>query len=179
MTILDSPPHRSPSASSTRNCGAKPTAPIAIPPGYARRRRIVEFTLAILFPVAIFAFWQIGSVNGWWSRAFYPAPSDHLAPGARTLRQVRPVGRHLGHPLPRDLGLLLGRAVRAALRLRPRQGPHPAQDDRADAQRALHRSQDHADLAVPHHLRVQGQAASSSSSPSRCSSSCGSRCSTR
>ena len=46
------------------------------PAGHARRRRLVEFTLAILFPVAIFTFWQIGSVNGWWSRVFYPAPSD-------------------------------------------------------------------------------------------------------
>ena len=41
-----------------------------------RRRRIIELTLAILFPIAIFTFWQIGSVNGWWSRTFYPAPSD-------------------------------------------------------------------------------------------------------
>ena len=46
------------------------------PAGYARRRRIVELSLAILFPIAIFTFWQIGSVNGWWSRVFYPAPSD-------------------------------------------------------------------------------------------------------
>jgi len=46
------------------------------PAGYARRRRVVELALAILFPIAIFAFWQIGSVNGWWSRTFYPAPSD-------------------------------------------------------------------------------------------------------
>jgi len=46
------------------------------PAGYARRRRIVELALAILFPIAIFTFWQIGSVNGWWSRVFYPAPSD-------------------------------------------------------------------------------------------------------
>jgi ABC-type nitrate/sulfonate/bicarbonate transport system permease component len=46
------------------------------PGGYARRRRVVEIALAILFPAAIFVFWQIGSVNGWWSRTFYPAPSD-------------------------------------------------------------------------------------------------------
>jgi ABC-type nitrate/sulfonate/bicarbonate transport system permease component len=46
------------------------------PAGYARRRRIVELALAILFPAAIITFWQIGSVNGWWSRVFYPAPSD-------------------------------------------------------------------------------------------------------
>ena len=46
------------------------------PAGYARRRRIIELTLAILFPVAIFALWQVGSVNGWWDRVFYPAPSD-------------------------------------------------------------------------------------------------------
>ena len=32
--------------------------------------------MAILFPIAIFTFWQIGSVNGWWTRVFYPAPSD-------------------------------------------------------------------------------------------------------
>lgn len=46
------------------------------PAAYARRRRIVEISLAILFPAAIFVFWQVGSVNGWWSRVFYPAPSD-------------------------------------------------------------------------------------------------------
>src|SRR5688572_25108628 len=46
------------------------------PGGFARRRRIIEISLAILFPVAIFIFWQAGSVNGWWSRVFYPAPTD-------------------------------------------------------------------------------------------------------
>ena len=46
------------------------------PAGYARRRRLVEISLAILFPIAILALWQVGSVNGWWSRVFYPAPSD-------------------------------------------------------------------------------------------------------
>ncbi|MEO5838594.1 MAG: ABC transporter permease [Acidimicrobiales bacterium] len=46
------------------------------PAGSARRRRIVELTLAILFPAVIFGFWQTGSVNGWWTRGFYPAPSD-------------------------------------------------------------------------------------------------------
>jgi sulfonate transport system permease protein len=46
------------------------------PAGYARRRRILELSFAILFPAAIFVFWQVGSVNGWWRRVFYPAPTD-------------------------------------------------------------------------------------------------------
>jgi sulfonate transport system permease protein len=46
------------------------------PSGHARRRRLVELSLAVLFPVAIFTFWQVGSVNGWWRRVFYPAPTD-------------------------------------------------------------------------------------------------------
>ena len=46
------------------------------PAGFARRRRIVEIISAIAFPAAIFTFWQVGSVNGWWTRVFYPAPSD-------------------------------------------------------------------------------------------------------
>jgi ABC-type nitrate/sulfonate/bicarbonate transport system permease component len=46
------------------------------PAGASRRRRLIEITLAIAFPAAIFIFWQIGSVNGWWSRDFYPAPTD-------------------------------------------------------------------------------------------------------
>lgn len=51
--------------------------PIDRDPGkFARRRQIIELTLAILFPIVILAGWQIGSVNGWWSRVFYPAPSD-------------------------------------------------------------------------------------------------------
>jgi sulfonate transport system permease protein len=46
------------------------------PAGFARRRRITELTLAVAFPVAILVLWQTGSVNGWWDRVFYPAPTD-------------------------------------------------------------------------------------------------------
>lgn len=46
------------------------------PASFSRRRRIIELSFATLFPVAIFTVWQIGSVNGWWRRVFYPAPTD-------------------------------------------------------------------------------------------------------
>jgi sulfonate transport system permease protein len=46
------------------------------PARHARRRRIIELTLAIAFPAALLVLWQVGSVNGWWDRVFYPAPSD-------------------------------------------------------------------------------------------------------
>ena len=46
------------------------------PVKYNRRRRIFETTLAVLVPVFIFGMWQIGSVNGWWDRRLFPAPSD-------------------------------------------------------------------------------------------------------
>jgi sulfonate transport system permease protein len=47
------------------------------PSGYVRRRRIVELSLAVLFPAALFIFWQVGSINGWFGkRLFYPAPTD-------------------------------------------------------------------------------------------------------
>ena len=46
------------------------------PAGYARRRRITESTFAIAFPVVLLVLWQVGSVNGWWDRVFYPAPTD-------------------------------------------------------------------------------------------------------
>ncbi len=52
-------------------------SPIDRDPGkFARRRKLVEFTAALLFPIGILLLWQVGSVNGWWDRVFYPAPSD-------------------------------------------------------------------------------------------------------
>jgi sulfonate transport system permease protein len=46
------------------------------PVRYTRRRRIIELTLGIGFPIALLVLWQVASVNGWISRFDYPAPTD-------------------------------------------------------------------------------------------------------
>jgi sulfonate transport system permease protein len=46
------------------------------PVRHGRRRRIIEVTLGVAFPVALLALWQAASVNGWISRFDFPAPSD-------------------------------------------------------------------------------------------------------
>ena len=46
------------------------------PGRYNRRRRVLETTLGIGFPIALLILWQIASVNGWIDRFNYPAPTD-------------------------------------------------------------------------------------------------------
>lgn len=48
----------------------------ADPAAYLKRRRMIEISLATLFPILLLALLQTGSINGWWNRVFYPAPSD-------------------------------------------------------------------------------------------------------
>lgn len=54
----------------------EPSAADRDPVKHTRRRRTIELSLAIVFPIVIFVLWQLGSVNGWWDRVLYPAPSD-------------------------------------------------------------------------------------------------------
>ncbi len=49
------------------------------PVGHQRRRRILETSLAIGFPLALLVLWQVASVEGWINRTFYPAPTDIFA----------------------------------------------------------------------------------------------------
>ncbi|HEV8296127.1 MAG TPA: ABC transporter permease, partial [Acidimicrobiales bacterium] len=46
------------------------------PVGRARKRRIIELSLGITFPVALLVLWQIAGTQGWISRFNYPPPSD-------------------------------------------------------------------------------------------------------
>jgi sulfonate transport system permease protein len=57
------------------------------PNKYLRRRRIVETTLAIAFPVAILTLWQIAASAGWVDRRFYPPPSDIAGEIGRTFKE--------------------------------------------------------------------------------------------
>jgi sulfonate transport system permease protein len=49
------------------------------PERFTRRRRIIELSLAIGFPVVMLTLWQIAAVNDWIDRFSYPAPSDIIA----------------------------------------------------------------------------------------------------
>ena len=53
-----------------------PTAADRDPVKYNRRRRTTEVTLAIVVPVVLLIFLQIGADQEWWSRIFYPSVTD-------------------------------------------------------------------------------------------------------
>lgn len=53
-----------------------PSAADRDPGRYSRRRRVVETTLGIGFPILLLIFWQAASINGWIDRFNYPAPTD-------------------------------------------------------------------------------------------------------
>lgn len=46
------------------------------PLGHRRRRRALEFALAVGVPVVLVALWQLASTRGWVDRRLYPAPTD-------------------------------------------------------------------------------------------------------
>jgi sulfonate transport system permease protein len=54
----------------------QPRAADRDPVRYTRRRRLIELSLGIGFPIALLVLWQAASVNGWISRFNYPAPTD-------------------------------------------------------------------------------------------------------
>lgn len=54
----------------------RPRAADREPGRYARRRRIIELSLGIGFPIVVLVLWQAASVNGWIDRFDYPAPTD-------------------------------------------------------------------------------------------------------
>ena len=66
------------------------------PAGFLRRRRIVETSLAVGFPVILLALWQIAGSNGWIDRRFYPPPSDIIGEIQRTFQLRARVNAALG-----------------------------------------------------------------------------------
>ncbi len=99
------------------------------PAGFLRRRRIVETSLAVGFPVILLALWQIAGSNGWIDRRFYPPPSDIIGEIQRTF-QDNPKGNwwvHIGVSVRRMLwgyawgvvaGLALGVGMGTSRKLR-------------------------------------------------------------
>ncbi|MDC7337007.1 ABC transporter permease [Streptomyces lydicus] len=94
-----------------------------------RRRRALEFALALAVPLLLVLVWQLAAARSWIDARIYPAPSTILADGwdralagelwpdvAATLRRVL-AGYLLGTVSGYLLGLLMGslRLVRAAL----------------------------------------------------------------
>lgn|GEM_PF-387529 len=72
--------------SSVRMISRQPTAADRNPGRHTRKRKIIERTLGIAFPVVLITLWQIASVRGWIDRRFYPAPSDIVAEMRATFR---------------------------------------------------------------------------------------------
>jgi sulfonate transport system permease protein len=46
------------------------------PVRYGRRRRTIELSLGIAFPIVLLVLWQVAAVNGWISRLEFPPPTD-------------------------------------------------------------------------------------------------------
>lgn len=64
-----------------------PTAADRNPGRYERKRRIIERTLGIAFPIVLLVLWQIASSRHWIDRRFYPSPTDILSEMRKTFRQ--------------------------------------------------------------------------------------------
>ena len=65
-----------PTAGAARMMARLPKAADRDPGRYGRRRRVLELTRGIGFPILMLVLWQAASVNGWISRFNYPAPTD-------------------------------------------------------------------------------------------------------
>ena len=127
MTIdITARPHNTTDAPKTMR--RQPSAADREPAKFNRRRRIIEISLAILVPTVIIGLWQIGSVNNWWDRRLFPAPSDAWTSARRQFAN-RGLATDIGYTLRRmlwgyfwgcSLGLIfafvlgLSRTIRAA-----------------------------------------------------------------
>lgn len=49
------------------------------PQGHQRRRRTIEMSLAIGFPVGLVLLWQLAATTGWIDGRLYPAPTDIIS----------------------------------------------------------------------------------------------------
>lgn len=65
----------------------RPSAADRDPGKFDRRRRIIERTLGIAFPVLLIAFWQLASSRGWLDRRFYPSPSEIVTEMRNTFKE--------------------------------------------------------------------------------------------
>jgi sulfonate transport system permease protein len=75
-TTVDSPDATTAAPGAMRQIELTPTTADRDPGRYNRRRRMLELTLGIGFPIALLILWQAASVNGWIDRFNYPAPTD-------------------------------------------------------------------------------------------------------
>ncbi|MDA2972579.1 MAG: ABC transporter permease [Actinomycetota bacterium] len=66
------------------------------PAGFLRKRRIIEVSLAIAFPVLLLLLWQVAGSREWIDRRFYPPPSDIIGEIQRTF-QDNPKGNWWVH----------------------------------------------------------------------------------
>lgn len=57
------------------------------PAGHIRKRRIIETSLAIGFPVLLLGLWQVAGSLDWIDRRFYPPPSDIAGEIGRTFKE--------------------------------------------------------------------------------------------
>jgi sulfonate transport system permease protein len=74
----------------------------------SRRRRLVELSLAVLFPATLIGLWQLASTFDWIDSRLYPSPSDIVAK-TRTLFADRGLGDHVWITIKRILwGYLWG-----------------------------------------------------------------------
>ena len=81
------------------------------PVGAARRRAILEITLATGVPVVLLALWQAASGLGWIDSRLYPSPTHIVATGARMLAHGTLWG-DIGHTTYRVLvGFAIGTAA--------------------------------------------------------------------
>src|SRR3954468_12748587 len=118
-------PHDHQSELVLRTPGAAEREPVH----HARRRRLMELTLAIAVPVVLIALWQLAATEGWIDRILYPAPTDIISEGRRqfadfnyghdvwvTVKRIL-WGFFYGSLLGVAIGLVMGmsRTVRSAL----------------------------------------------------------------
>lgn len=64
-----------------------PTKADRDPAGFMRRRRILETSLAIAFPVTLLLIWQVAGSLEWIDRRFYPPPTDIASEIGRTFQE--------------------------------------------------------------------------------------------
>ena len=70
-----------------RTITRRATAADRDPGRYDRKRRTVERTLGIAFPIVLIVLWQLASSRGWIDRRFYPSPSDIVTEMKATFKQ--------------------------------------------------------------------------------------------